>query len=120
MGASGALISDVADLKTWMTACATGDLLSQSTQEQRTTFVAGDYDYGGKKIQYGLGIMSAYGFLGHPGDAIGYTNAAFHSLQNGTTIVVLLNKAPNHQPAAGLSLFMDIAQIMFPLPSTGQ
>jgi D-alanyl-D-alanine carboxypeptidase len=120
MGASGALISDVADLKTWMTACATGDLLSQSTQKQRTTFVAGDYDYGGKKIQYGLGIMSAYGFLGHPGDAIGYTNAAFHSLQNGTTIVVLLNKAPNHQPAAGLSLFMDIAQIMFPLPSTGQ
>jgi len=120
MGASGALISDVADLKTWMTACATGDLLSQSTQEKRTTFVAGDYDYGGKKIQYGLGIMSAYGFLGHPGDAIGYTNAAFHSLQNRTTIVVLLNKAPNHQPAGGLSLFMDIAQIMFPLPFTGQ
>jgi D-alanyl-D-alanine carboxypeptidase len=120
MGASGALISNVADLKTWITACATGDLLSELTQEQRTTFVAGDYDYGGKKIQYGLGIMSAYGFLGHPGDAIGYTNAAFHSLQNGTTIVVLLNKAPNHQPAAGLSLFMDIAQIMFPLPSSGQ
>jgi D-alanyl-D-alanine carboxypeptidase len=120
MGASGALISNVADLKTWITACATGDLLSELTQEQRTTFVAGDYDYGGKKIQYGLGIMSAYGFLGHPGDAIGYTNAAFHSLQNGTTIVVLLNKAPNHQPAAGLSLFMDIAQIMFPLPFTGQ
>lgn len=120
MGASGALISDVADLKTWMTACATGDLLSQSTQEQRTTFVAGDYDYGGKKIQYGLGIMSAYGFLGHPGDAISYTNAAFHSLENGTTIVVLLNKAPNHQSAAGLSLFIDIAEIVSPSGSTDQ
>jgi D-alanyl-D-alanine carboxypeptidase len=120
MGASGALISNVADLKTWMTACATGDLLSQPTQEQRTKFVEGDYEYGGKKIQYGLGIMSAHGFLGHPGDAIGYTNAAFHSLENGTTIVVLLNKAPNPQPAAGLSLFMDIAHILFPLPFTGQ
>ncbi|MFO7601876.1 MAG: serine hydrolase domain-containing protein [Candidatus Desulfacyla sp.] len=120
MGASGALISNVTDIKTWMTVCATGDLLSPPTQEKRITFVDGNHEYGGKKINYGLGIMSACGFLGHPGDAIGYTNAAFHSLQNGTTIVVLLNKAPNQQPAAGLSLFMDIAQIMFPLPSTGQ
>lgn len=103
-----------------MTACANGVFLSESTQEQRTTFVKGDYDYSGKKIRYGLGIMSACGFLGHPGDAIGYTNAAFHSPQNGTTIVVLLNKAPNHQPAAGLSLFMDIAEILFPFQSTGQ
>jgi len=117
MGASGALISNVTDLKTWITACANGDLVSQSTQEQRTTFVEGDYEYGGKKIKYGLGIMSAAGFLGHPGDAIGYTNAAFYSLQNGTTIVVLLNKAPNPQAAAGLSLFMDITEILFPSES---
>lgn len=120
MGASGALISDVADLKTWMTACANGDLLSPSLQKERVTLVEGDYDYDGKKIKYGLGIMSAYGYLGHPGDAIGYTNSAFHSSQNGTTIVVLLNKAPNHQSAAGLSLFMDIAQIISPSGSTGQ
>jgi D-alanyl-D-alanine carboxypeptidase len=120
MGASGALISNLADLKTWMSACANGDLLSPSLQKERTTLVEGDYDYEGKKIHYGLGIMSAYGYLGHPGDGIGNTNAAFHSPQNGTTIVVLLNKAPNHQSAAGLSLFMDIAQTMFPLQSTGQ
>lgn len=118
MGASGALISNLADLKTWITACANGDLLSKSIQEQRTTLVEGDYDYAGKEIQYGLGIMSADGFLGHPGDGIGYTNAAFHSPENRTTIVVLLNKAPNQQDAAALSLFMDIAQIMFPLRST--
>ena len=42
MGASGALISNVADLKTWITACANGDLLKKSTQEQRTTFVPAD------------------------------------------------------------------------------
>lgn len=120
MGASGALISNLTDLKTWMTACANGDLLSKSTQEQRTTLVAGDYEYGSKKIKYGLGIMSSYGFLGHPGDGIGNTNAAFHSPEKGTTIVVLLNKAPNKQNAAALSLFMDIAKIMFPAGSTGQ
>ena len=119
MGASGALISNLADLKTWMTACANGDLLSSSTQKQRTTLVEGDYEYGGKKIKYGLGIMSAYGFLGHPGDGVGNTNAAFHSPENGTTIVVLLNKGPNQQEAAALSLFMDIAQIMFPARSIG-
>lgn len=120
MGASGALISNLADLKTWMIACANGDLLSKSIQEQRTTLVAGDYDYGGKNIKYGIGIMSVEGFLGHPGDGVGNTNAAFHSPENGTTIVVLLNKAPNQQDAAALSLFMDIAKIMFPAGSSGQ
>lgn len=114
MGASGALISNLEDLKTWMIACAEGHVLSASMQKERTLYAAGDYEYAGERIHYGLGIMYAQGFLGHPGDGIGNTNAAFHSPENGTTVVILLNKAPNPQDVTALTLFMDIVQIMFP------
>jgi D-alanyl-D-alanine carboxypeptidase len=112
MGASGALISDLDDLKTWVTALANGDLLSPGTQEQRVTFVPGDYDYFGVPVKYGLGILSCEGFLGHPGDGLGYTNAAFHSPETGTTIVVLLNKSPNDDAFMALTLFTRLARIM--------
>ena len=112
MGASGALISNLNDLKTWVITLANGDLLEKDTQKQRTTFVPGDYDYFGIKMQYGLGIMSYEGFLGHPGDGLGYTNAAFHSPETGTTIVVLLNKAPNADSYMALTLFTELAKIM--------
>ena len=112
MGASGALISNLEDLKTWMIACAEGRLLSASMQKERTLYAAGDYEYAGERIRYGLGIMCAQGFLGHPGDGIGNTNVTFHSPENGTTVVILLNKAPNPQDVTALTLFMDIAQIM--------
>ena len=112
MGASGALISNLHDLRTWVIALANGDLLEKDTQEQRTTFVPGDYDYFGIKMQYGLGILSCEGFLGHPGDGLGYTNAAFRSPETGTTIVVLLNKAPNADAYMALTLFTELAKIM--------
>ncbi len=115
MGASGALISNLEDLKMWIIACAEGHLLSPSMQKERTLYADGEYEYAGERIRYGLGIMCAQGFLGHPGDGIGNTNAAFHSPENGTTVVILLNKAPNPQDVTALTLFMDIAQIMFPL-----
>jgi len=112
MGASGALISNLNDLKTWVIALASGDLLEKDTQAQRTTFVPGDYDYFGVPVKYGLGILSSEGFLGHPGDGLGYTNAAFHSPGTGTTIVVFLNKSPNADSYMALTLFTELAKIM--------
>ncbi|MBC7230271.1 MAG: beta-lactamase family protein [Actinobacteria bacterium] len=112
MGASGAMISSLYDLKTWVTALAGGDLLSRDTQAQRTAFVPGDYDYFGIPVKYGLGILSCEGFLGHPGDGFGYTNAAFHSPETGTTIIVLLNRSPNEDGFMALTLFTRLARIM--------
>jgi len=112
MGASGAMISSLFDMKAWVTALAEGDLLTDETQAQRTTFVPGDYSYFGIPVKYGLGILSCRGFLGHPGDGFGYTNAAFHSPETGTTIVVFLNKAPNEGAFMALTLFEELAEIM--------
>jgi len=112
MGASGALISNLGDLKTWVISLAKGDLLKKDTQVQRTTFVPGDYDYFGIPVKYGLGILSSEGFLGHPGDGFGNTNAALHSPKTGTTIVVFLNKSPNDDTYMALTLFTQLAKIM--------
>jgi len=112
MGASGALISNLYDLKTWVISLANGDLLEKDTQAERTTFVPGDYDYFGITVKYGLGILSSEGFLGHPGDGLGYTNAAFHSPETGTTIVVFLNKSPNADSYMALTLFTELAKII--------
>jgi D-alanyl-D-alanine carboxypeptidase len=112
MGASGALISNLGDLKIWVISLVKGDLLTKDMQAQRTTLVPGDYDYFGIKVKYGLGILSSEGFLGHPGDGLGYTNAAFHSPGTGTTILVFLNKSPNQDAFMALTLFTQLARIM--------
>ncbi|HEY5532966.1 MAG TPA: serine hydrolase [Candidatus Anoxymicrobiaceae bacterium] len=112
MGASGALISDLDDLKTWAISLVNGDLLKKETQAQRITLVPGDYEYFGIKVKYGLGILSSEGYLGHPGDGLGYTNAAFHSPATGTTVVVFLNKSPNEDTFMALTLFTQLAKIM--------
>lgn len=112
MGASGALISNLGDLKTWVISLAKGDLLKKDTQTQRTTFVPGDYDYFGIPVKYGLGILSCEGFLGHAGDGFGNTNAALHSPKTGTTIVIFLNKSPNDDTYMALTLFTQLAKVM--------
>jgi D-alanyl-D-alanine carboxypeptidase len=112
MGYGGALISNLPDLKKWVISLANGKFLSKSTQEQRTTLVPGDYDYFGVKCKYGLGIMSSKGYLGHPGDGIGYTNAAFNSPETGTTVVVFLSKSPNENSYKALTLFTEIADVL--------
>jgi len=112
MGASGALISNLDDMKTWVASLVKGSLLKKETQARRTTFVPGDYDYFGIPVKYGLGILSSEGYLGHPGDGLGYTNAAFRSPTTGTTIVVFLNKSPNENSYMALTLFTEIAKLM--------
>lgn len=112
MGASGALISNLDDLKAWVVPLVNGDQLKKDTQVQRTTMVPGDCDYFGVKVKYGLGILASEGFLGHPGDGLGYTNAAFRSPRTGTTIVVFLNKSPNEDTFMALTLFTQLAKIM--------
>lgn len=112
MGASGALISNMPDTRTWIESVASGKLLEAKTQAQRTTMVPGEYDYFGVPVKYGLGILESKGFLGHPGDGLGYTNAAFHNPETGTTVVVFLNKAPNQDGYMALTLFTELANVI--------
>jgi hypothetical protein len=62
------MISIVADLKTWAVALATGALLSPPLQAERLAVRPFAQS---PTAGYGLGILDAYGFLGHSGGIFG-------------------------------------------------
>jgi D-alanyl-D-alanine carboxypeptidase len=86
---TGAMISTLADIHTWITALATGSmLLSAETLAERDTWnplspIAG----------YGLGILTFRGFLGHNGGILGYSSWMLHNPDNGFTVVIVVNRA---------------------------
>jgi D-alanyl-D-alanine carboxypeptidase len=110
-GAAGAMISTLADLRTWAKALADGELLTAATQRQRlqwTTLQGGRFD-----LSYGLGIMEINGFVGHNGSIFGYSTWMMHVPEDDATIVVLTNRAETQTETAG-GIFIDIATLLFP------
>lgn len=107
--ASAAMLSNAGDLKTWAEALADGTLLSEEAQQQRLTFV--EAQPGGP--YFGLGIMKTGDFLGHEGNAFGYSAAMFFCPEKRAAIVVLLNLTPTDEVSA-YDVFVRIAQIVFP------
>lgn len=110
--AAGAMISNLYDLKTWAKALATGELISESTQKERLTWVDGTIE--DLDVKYGLGIFSIDGFIDHAGELPGYSTAPFYNPDKDATIVVLLNKNPNNEHLASIKLFQRIAKIVIP------
>jgi D-alanyl-D-alanine carboxypeptidase len=86
---SGAMISTLADIHTWVKELATGvAMLSAGTLAERNTWgmlspIAG----------YGLGILTYRGFLGHNGGRAGYSSWMLHNPDNGFTVVIVVNRA---------------------------
>ena len=110
--AGGAMISDLEDLRVWVKALATGELLSEEMHEQQLQWVdmPGLESVDGK---YGLGIMSLAGFRGHNGAIFGYNSIMLYLPEADATIIVLANKSTNFsQETAGI--FSGIARLLFP------
>jgi D-alanyl-D-alanine carboxypeptidase len=128
LGAAGAMISTVGDLQVWAKALATGSLLSSATQQQRLQFVPtgiifpplpGTGVSTGLPVQYGLGISSWGGLLGHNGQANAYNSDMLYLPAKSATVIVLANgynpsfaatKGENVSDAAAVSM----AQIVLP------
>jgi D-alanyl-D-alanine carboxypeptidase len=92
-GASGAIISDIYDLKTWIEAAVKGTLLSAGMQAQRLTPVSSTDIF-----SYGLGlgsIKTSNGTYvwGHDGQIYGYRSIAYHWPVKNVTIVISFNAA---------------------------
>ena len=89
---SGAMISTLADIHTWVEALATGStLLSAATLAERNTWNA--LVPNSSVASYGLGILSFRGFLGHNGGIAGYSSWMLHNPDNGFTVVIVVNRA---------------------------
>ena len=128
LGAAGGMISTVGDLQVWAKALATGSLLSRTTQQQRLQFVPTGITFPplpgtgvstGLPVQYGLGISSWGGLLGHNGQANAYTSDMLYLPAKNATVIVLANgynpsfaatNGENVSDAAAVSM----AQIVLP------
>jgi D-alanyl-D-alanine carboxypeptidase len=90
-GASGAIVSDIYDLKTWIEAAVKGSLISADVQSQRLTPVSST-----EIVSYGLGLGSiktgSSGFVwGHTGVIYGYRSVAYYWPAKNVTIVISFN-----------------------------
>jgi D-alanyl-D-alanine carboxypeptidase len=86
-GSAGAMISNIADLRVWAKALASGALLSDEMKAERFTTVASDIDY----ARYGLGIDIMDGYYGQGGVVPGYLSQVMYSPTRDVSIVILIN-----------------------------
>jgi len=112
VGAAGAMISDVSDLKTWAKAVCTGKLLKPDTQRERlrTQHLSGEPDFS----EYGEGIWEVGSFCGHPGIYPGFNSQMWYLPEKDATIIVNVNRFDPSAPPPAALLFETISKILFP------
>ncbi|MEV0113525.1 serine hydrolase domain-containing protein [Streptomyces sp. NPDC050844] len=90
---AGAMISNMHDLRRWAKVVATGTLLSPETQKQRLKMLPTGYP----GTNYGLGIFSSGGWIGHNGSIPGYESVTVYLPSKKATLVVLINTDITHE-----------------------
>jgi D-alanyl-D-alanine carboxypeptidase len=83
-GASGVMISDLQDLRSWAPALAEGSLLSRATQAERLKMLP----TGVNGVGYGLGVFDNHGWIGHNGSLPGYETVMVYLPRAKATLVV--------------------------------
>ncbi len=99
LGASGGMVSTLADLRIWSRALATGALVKPAvwSEAKRGRFrYAFDDDYNGPgHWRQGLGFVESGGFFGKEGSLPGYESIEMYSPSRRTTIVLAATKQGN-------------------------
>jgi D-alanyl-D-alanine carboxypeptidase len=110
LGASGAMIGEVTDLRTWVESLASGELVESETHAARME-AAEPLSEGPEYDAYGTGLGTLEGWWGHTGEGLGITALAMHDTTSGATVVILMNYSQrgNHVPT---SLFREFAGIL--------
>jgi|GEM_PF-62995 CubicO group peptidase (beta-lactamase class C family) len=106
-GGSGAMISNLYDLKTFAKALYEGTLLSPETQTSR---LQAESFFGQPGwFRYGEGIVDLAGFWGHSGSIFGFQTIMCYYPPKDATIVISYNTEEFVQP-----LFLEITALLFP------
>jgi D-alanyl-D-alanine carboxypeptidase len=101
LGASGAMVSTLDDLKRWGEVLVEGALLPERLQRQR--FAARKATNGPEYDRYGLGMGEIDGWWGHTGSGAGFEAAVFRTPgRRDDTIVILLDASNFQNVQAGL------------------
>lgn len=110
--AAGAIISNLDDLKVWVPALATGELLSPELQKERldvTPFSPEDPDSG-----YGLGLFTLDGWIGHNGSLPGYKTVTVHLPEKEMTVVAFVNSDVDDESDLAGRLLTPITELLTP------
>jgi D-alanyl-D-alanine carboxypeptidase len=109
--AAGVMISDMADMKTWVKAYVTGTTNSAATQKARLDCLPiGKYG-----LSFGLGIGCSGGWYGYTGGIAGYNTGAYYFPDQGATIIAFVNsQQETPDPGVANSIVRDITQILYP------
>jgi D-alanyl-D-alanine carboxypeptidase len=111
MGSAGAMISDMADMKRWITLYVTGKTSEAATYRALMNCIP----TGEGNLAFGLGLGCSAGWYGYTGGLPGYNTADYYFPANGTTIVAWVDvQVGKPSPGAANALFRDIARIMTP------
>lgn len=109
---AGAIISNLYDLKRFVKALYTGELISTAThlEQINTLHMDGNPDW----IQYGLGIVNLGGFYGHNGTIFGFSSEMFYLPAKDAVIVINVNRLDVDDQSKSAVLFFKIAKLLFP------
>ena len=87
--AAGGMVSTLTDLRAWLPALAGGSLISPQLQRQRLQDASGGGL--GPGVGYGIGIMSAAGWIGHNGSVPGYQTVAVYLPERQIALALMIN-----------------------------
>lgn len=109
--AAGVMISDMADMKSWVKAYVTGTTNGAASQKARLTCLP----TGEGNLAFGLGIGCSAGWYGYTGGITGYNTAAYYMPATGATIVAFVS-SQREKPFPGVAnaIFRDIAKLVTP------
>jgi carboxyl-terminal processing protease len=103
---AGAMVGTLGDLRIWMKALASGELLSPEMHAEQLNFAAPNTQ------NYGLGVMNGGKLLGHSGEVLGYNSSMYYIPSLDATCVVLTGRYPSEIEGASDQIMLSLIQAM--------
>ena len=106
-GASGAIISNVYDLKKYLRSMYNS---AKDTPRLKT------YPFNGAPhwVRYGEGIVKMGSFWGHNGTIFGFSSELWYLPEKDAVIVINVNRLDRDDKSKSSKIFTDITRILFP------
>ncbi|MHB0895977.1 MAG: serine hydrolase domain-containing protein, partial [Spirochaetales bacterium] len=111
---AGGMIGTLGDLKTWIQAIVSGELLSSAMHAEQLNFSAPNTEF------YGLGIMNGGGvMLGHSGEVPGYNSSMYYIPSLDGFGITLINRYPSEDEGAADQVNIALIQKMVASSAAG-
>ena len=111
-GGAGAMISTLADLRTWAKALCAGTLLSPDLEKARLEgqVFEGQPDF----VRYGEAVALIGEFCGHNGTIFGFSSEMWYLPAKDAVVVINVNRLDEDDESTSSNLFFTLAKIVFP------